>query len=347
MRINALKLQNFRNHKSKSFTFKNTCIIIGKNTAGKTNILEAINILARGKSFRAENDRDTINESHDFLKIEGEIEDVGDKTKLVAIFANQNARFAKKFLVNNVARRQADFASNFYTVLFTPEDIEIITDSPSLRRKYFDSVLYSSDKKYRVALSSYEKALRQRNRMLYDMKNGKRTYRREDFGFWEEKLIGEGEIITNHREEFVEFINNAKKDIFNFKIFYDKSVISLERIFKYHFQEQGAGMTLVGPQRDDFLFLFPNGKKISEFGSRGEQRLAILQTKILEIEFLKSKTEVNPVLLLDDIFSELDDSNIHKVFEYIKNQQTIITTTHREFVPKEILKQKDLEIIEL
>ncbi len=348
MKLKSLILKNFRNHKSGNFSFDNTTIIVGKNTAGKTNILEAIYILTHGGSFRAEHDRDTINESSDFARIEAAIENNNEKTKLTVIFAEHGNYLSKKFLVNGVARRHLDFASNFSSVLFTPEDIEIITDSPSLRRHYVNTILSQSNKKYRHSHALYEKALRQRNRMLSDMKDAKKEYKRADFEYWENLLIEHGTIITNQREGFVEFVNKSDKNLFDFTLFYDKSVMSLERLFKYHFQEQAAGVTLVGPQRDDFFFFFPKTeKKISEFGSRGQERLTILQMKLLEIDYIKQKTGISPVLLLDDIFSELDSENIDKIYGFIKDQQTIITTTHREFVPKKILNKEEVEIIEL
>ncbi len=348
MKLKSLILKNFRNHKSGNFSFDNTTIIVGRNTAGKTNILEAVYILTHGGSFRAEHDRDTINESSDFARIEAVVENNNEKTKLTVIFVERGNYLSKKFLVNGVARRHLDFAINFSSVLFTPEDIEIITDSPSMRRHYINTILSQSSKKYRHSHALYEKALRQRNRMLSDMKDAKKEYKRSDFEYWENLLIEHGTIITDFRSEFVEFVNESNKNLFTFTLFYDKSIMSLERLFKYHFQEQAAGVTLVGPQRDDFFFFFPNTeKKISEFGSRGQERLTILQMKLLEIDYIKQKTGISPVLLLDDIFSELDSENIDKIYGFIKDQQTIITTTHREFVPKKILKQKGLEIIEI
>ena len=348
MILKKLKLTNFRNHKSAQFALSNTTVIIGKNTAGKTNILEAINILSRGKSFRAEHDKDTIKENSDFARIESAVIDENQTTDLKVIFSLQKGYLSKKFLVNNVARRQADFVSNFTSALFTPHDIELITDSPSVRRRYIDSILYQSSKNYRTALSTYERALKHRNRMLYDAREGIKQYKTSDFDYFNNILVEQGNILTSKREEFVNFVNQAKKEIFDFTLFYDKSVISIERLYKYHFEEQAAGVTLVGPQRDDFAFYFPGTEKpIKEFGSRGEERLTIFQLKVLEVDYLRRATNKVPVLLLDDIFSELDDANIHKVFDLLPDQQTIITTTHHEFVPKKLLNKPDVEIIEL
>ncbi len=348
MIVSSLTLQNLRNHKKRFFHFKDITIIVGKNTAGKTNILEALYILSHGSSFRASYDADVILEGENFAKIEADVASSDEKAKLTVLFAKRGTYLSKKYHVNGVARTLRTFSDYIYTALFTPQDIEIITDTPSLRRKYIDSILAKSHKEYRTALSKYEKALRQRNRMLHDAKTGKKEYKRSDYVYWEELLIENGTVIHNFREEFVKFVNAFVKEVFSFEMIYDHSIISTERLYKYHFEETAAGVTLVGPQRDDFKFMFSHTKhEVKEFGSRGEQRLTILQMKLIEIEYLKRATGETPILLLDDIFSELDSENIDMIYSFIKEQQTIITTTHKEFVPKKILKQENLEIIEL
>lgn len=347
MILKELFLQQFRSHIKSHFKFDTTTIIIGKNTAGKTNILEAINLLSTGKSFRVEKEVDLITSGYDFGRVEGIIFDERGKIDLTAILAKK-VLFSKKFLVNNVAKRQVDFASHFYSVIFTPQDIEIISSSPSLRRKFIDSVLYKSDRGYRLASTLYEKALRQRNRMLSDIRDGNKNYKRSNFDYWNSILFENGSLLTNTRERFVEYVNMQKKDIFDFQLEYDKSLISEERLEKYYGAERASGMTLVGPQRDDFLFYYSHKKDlIKEFGSRGEQRLALLQMKLFEIQYMKKALGFSPILLLDDIFSELDSSNIDKVLHLLPRQQTIITTTHKEFVPGEILMGEGLKIIEL
>ena len=356
MVVKNLSLQGFRNHHKRTFDFGKTTIIIGHNTAGKTNILEALYILSHGTSFRASHDADVIEEKRDFTKLIGRIESVDDTTELTVSFARTATTFlSKKYQVNGVARTLKTFSDYFYTVLFTPQDIEIITASPSVRRRYIDSILTKAHKEYRAASNKYEKALRQRNRMLHDMKTGKKEYKSTDFEFWENLLIENGGIIHNFRNAFVEYVNAYVKEVFKFALFYDHSAITTERLFKYHFEERASGVTLIGPQRDDFQFLFEEGKKglpagkkeIREFGSRGEQRLTILQMKLIEISYLKQATSELPVLLLDDIFSELDEENIDKIYHFLEAQQTIITTTHQEFVPHEIMSQEDLKIIQL
>ena len=348
MSLLSLKLKHFRNHKNSSFDFPLTTVIIGKNTVGKTSILEAIQFLSHGKSFKAERDIDAITEDSDYANIEAKVKEEDGNTNLKVILANQQGKFSKKFLVNNVARRQIDFTSHFLSVLFTPEDLEIVTDSPSLRRNYVNLILSQADRKYRAALSIYEKALRQRNRMLWLLREGKKYFSQGDFEYWDNILILNGGTITASREEFIDYVNKQEKDVFSFDLFYDKSTITRERLDKYHDAERATATTLVGPNRDDIFFRFPNtAKPISEFGSRGEQRLTIFQMKILETFYIKEKTEQVPTLLLDDIFSELDENNIHRVLDLLPHQQTILTTTHKEFVPKKILDKEEVEIIEL
>ena len=169
-------------------------------------------------------------------------------------------------------------------------------------------------------------------------------------------MIVQGQKITKIREEFIKYLNDSKKNILDFEIFYDKSLISKERLLQYKDVEIGAGVTLVGPHRDDLSIRINSDKDIRYFGSRGQQRLAILQLKLLELIFIEQETGERPVLLLDDIFSELDEDHINLVLNMTRlpspgtggqvgKQQTIITTTHKEFVGNKLLK--GMSVIEL
>ena len=203
-----------------------------------------------------------------------------------------------------------------------------------------------TDREYRIAHTGYTKALRQRNALL---EQARETGRRNErlFEYWDDLLIGYGETITRKRDEFSNFINSTAKELIQFSFFYDKSTISKARLLQYRDAESGAGVTLVGPQRDEFEVLLKNGKEehnVKLFGSRGQQRLVILQLKLLQLAYV-ARTGEKPLLLLDDIFSELDTGHIQHVMDVINNQQTIITTTHKEFVDKKHLK--DMSVIEL
>ncbi len=349
MFLKNLKLTNFRNYNKIEIKFNpKTTIIIGPNTFGKTNLLESIYLLSTGKSFRAEKDIQMISFGENIARVTGE---VGD-TKLEVVLSNgltKNNGFLKKLLVNGIPKRRVDFAANLTTVLFSPEDLDIIVDSPSLRRRFLDNVLEQVDKEYRLSLISFTKALRQRNALLekaretHSMCSGQAGRRNEkQFEYWDNILIENGNKITEKRQNFIEFVNKEEREIFDFVMYYDKSIISKERLLQYKEAELASGITLVGPHRDDFsLSMFDDEKRtthdIKLFGSRGQQRLAILQLKLLELLYIEKNLGYRPVLLLDDIFSELDEEHINLVLEIIDKQQTIITTTHKEFIPKNIL----------
>jgi len=352
--LKSLSLQNFRNYLQDEFKFNgDTTVIVGPNTSGKTNLIEAIFLLATGKSFRTDKDIQMINFNQDLARVKANVEGVSLEVMITnGQLGGKNSQF-KKFLVNGVAKRRIDFVENFPAVLFSPEDLEIIVDSPSLRRKFLDNVLEQVDREYRLALVSYTKGLRQRNALL---ENARETGVRNEkqFEYWDNIVIEFGEKITKKRGEFIEFVNNESKDIFDFATFYDKSVISKPRLLQYKDAETASGVTLVGPHRDDFSVSMFNPSTssgqatthdIKFYGSRGQQRLTILQLKMLELLFVEKKIGKKPILLLDDIFSELDENHIELILEMINLQQTIITTTHKEFIPVNALKR--MQVLQL
>ena len=185
------------------------------------------------------------------------------------------------------------------------------------------------------------KALRQRNALL-ELARETGIRNEKQMEYWDNLVIENGNIITQKREEFINFLNSSAKDIFDFVVEYDKSTISEESLLQYQEEEVAAGVTLVGPHRDDFKIFMTNGTKtlhdVKFYGSRGQQRLAILQLKMLELMFIEKMLGQRPLLLLDDIFSELDEGHIKLILSEIGKQQTIITTTHEEFIPKKLLK---------
>lgn len=348
MFLSHLSLQNFRNYEKASFSFDKTTFVVGRNTCGKTNLIEGIYFLAFGRSFRAEKDREAIFFGENLARVSGLI----DSTKLEVLITDgtvgTNSPKFKKYLVNGVSKRQVDFVGNLPSVLFMPSDLDIIVDSPSTRRNFLDDVL-ELDRDYRLAIAQYSKGLRQRNALLESVKEA--GFRNDKaFEYWDDILIKNGEIITKKRAEFIEFVNSAQKEIFDFVLFYDKSAISKERLLQYRKEEARAGITLVGPHRDDFsVSLFNNIRDTTHdvklFGSRGQQRLTVLQLKVIQLNFIEKKLLERPILLLDDIFSELDKEHIDIVLELLGKQQTIITTTHKEFVDKTLLRKAS--VIEL
>ncbi len=346
--LKGVSLQNFRSYKSSTFKFDKSLIIIGPNTAGKSNLIESIFLLSTGKSFRADKDAQMVKLGNEMGRIKGKIDDI-DLEVVVTVGEVAGVRTQyKRYFVNGVAKRRADFVGNLPSVLFSPKDLEIVIGSPGIRRDFLDNVLEQTDRDYRIALLGYSKAIKQRNALLDLVKDG--LPRKEaEFEYWDSLVIRNGSVLTRKREEFVSYLNESKKDILDFKIEYDKSIISLERLEQYRDAESATGVTLVGPHRDDFKILFDYGVgqllDLKSYGSRGQQRLGVLQLKLLELKYIKEKMEIEPLLLLDDVFSELDEGHINLILEIRDDQQTIITTTHEEFIPARI--KGKMEIIEL
>lgn len=323
--IKKIKLTNFRNFKKKIIEFtEKTTVIVGENGVGKTNILESLFLLSTAKSFKARLEEEMINYDEDFTIVEGDAAD----TKLVATLTKNSVR--KKLTVNGVPRRMVDFAGNFKTVLFGPWDMDLVTQSPSIRRKFLDTVLCQVDREYRRAISSYEKGLRQRNRILFKIRE--EGISRSQLVFWDKLLIKNGDYISESRQNFIDFVNSRPSiNEQKFEIEYDKSAISESRLEQYKDAEVSSATTLVGPHRDDFIFKM-NSRNMSSFSSRGEQRMAILWLKLSELSFVEEKTHEKPTLLLDDIFSELDHEHRDVVAKISNNQQTIITTADPHFI---------------
>lgn len=338
--LSKIQLLNFRNFSEKLITFsENITVIVGHNAVGKTNILESIFLLSTGKSFKAKIEEEMVLYNQELARVKGKI---GENKLEVVITAGPLRQVTrKKLLVNGVPKRLLDFAANFHVVLFAPQDMDLVTESPSLRRRFLDTLLSQSDYEYRRNLLSYEKGLRQRNKLLQRIRE--EGVPRTELYFWDNLLVKNGNYIERKREDFIDFVNTQKS--FNGKVYeivYDKSAISPERLDQYKNEEVMAGTTLVGPHRDDFIFK-EDGRELSSYGSRGEQRMAVLWVKLSELKYLEDKLKERPTLLLDDIFSELDHDHREIVVEISKRQQTIITTADPHFVDE----FSGIEIIEL
>lgn len=335
MGISGISLQNFRNFKQETFKFSDDItVVVGANASGKTNILEAINLLSTGKSFRARVEGEMISHNSELSRVSGKASDEKLEIVLTRGFltsGNMTEKTARKrLLVNGVGKRLVDFSGIFKTVLFRPQDMDLVTESPSLRRHFMDDVLFQVSLEYRRAVLSYEKGLRRRNRILFRIRE--EGLSRSNLFFWDKLLIKNGQYITQKRGELVDFINETENlNDGKYEINYDKSIISEKRLVQYEREEVASATTLVGPHRDDIVFL-KNGKNLSSFGSRGEQRIAILWVKIAELLFIKHYSGEKPSLLLDDIFSELDHEHRVLVNKIAQNQQTIITTADPHYI---------------
>jgi len=350
--LKFLSLQNFRSYKKSSFEFKNSVIIIGPNTAGKSNLIESIFLISAGKSFRADKDAQMVRLGNEMGRVRAKTsQEELEVVVTVGEVAGVRAQY-KRFFVNGVAKRRADFVGNLPAVLFSPQDLELIGGSPGKRREFLDNVLEQTDRDYRIAHLGFTKALKQRNALLELIKETRsagsgQAGRNADkqLEYWDSLVIRNGSVVTQKREKFINALNEAEKSVFDFRIEYDKSEISKDRLEKYYDAERSSGVTLVGPQRDDVFIYFEKDKALKSFGSRGQQRLGVLQLKLIELNYIKEKLEEAPILLLDDIFSELDEEHINLILSIIGDQQTILTTTHEEFIPAKI--KGKMELIEL
>ena len=315
MLLDKIVLQNFRSYGKAGFEFEKVTTVVGENGAGKSNLIEAIYLLATGKSFRAEVDYEMVRYEQSNARVKGLVEGE-DLEVLLTDGSMQGAR--KRYFVNGVAKRQIDFVGRLRAVLFGPADMELVTGSPSGRRRYLDMVISQMDREYRRSLISYEKGLRQRNKLLDLIRDGMAS--RSQLFFWDKLLIKNGQYLTDKRGDFL--IKTGFE--------YDKSEISEARIKQYEMEEVAAGSTLVGPHRDDFVLMF-KGRDVSKYGSRGEQRMSVWWLKQCEIKYLGG----DPVLLLDDIFSELDHKHREEVVEYVKKYlgQVILTSADEHLVP--------------
>ena len=344
--IKSLKLTNFRNFTQEEFEFgEGITIINAPNARGKTNILESIFMLSTGKSFKARREQEVISYNESITSITGI---TGNEKLEIKVTTGENDWPKKKYLLNGVSKRLIDFTGNLKTVTFLPEDLDLVTSTPTLRRRFLDTVLSQVDREYRRAIGSYEKGIRQRNRLLFRMRE--ENLSRSHLLFWNQLLIKNGNYITSARQNLMEYINSLGKC--NLK--YDSSIISEGRLEQYKNEEVASAMTLIGPHRDDFIFQKLNAKKINDkleqlslasYGSRGEQRMAVLWLKLAELAFVENQTGELPTLLLDDIFSELDHSNRKIVLDSITNHQVIITSADEHNLPK--IKSEELKIINL
>jgi len=351
--INKLKLTNFRNFRDKSLTFSNkTIVIVGDNASGKTNIIEALSLLSSGKSFRARVEEEMVYHEEEIARISGVVGPSSGDNDLTALDAvltrgeitvgyspvKKEKVARKKLSVNGISKRLIDFSGIYKVVLFGPWDMDLVGGTPTLRRNFLDTVLCQVDREYRRASLSYDKGLRQRNRLLFRIRE--EGILRSQLLFWNQLLIKNGDYITETRNEFINFINETgplNDQVFELE--YDKSIISQARLEQYKDEEVASATTLVGPHRDDFIFSvksqkskFKTKRDLAKYGSRGEQRMGVLWLKMAELAFVKEKSNEVPTLLLDDIFSELDHEHRSVVLDAANKQQTIITTADPHFI---------------
>ena len=339
--LKSVALSNFRNYKEKEFDLtEGVNVVFGENAKGKTNLLEAVYLLSTGDSFRARLTDEMVGFEAEYGKVHGELDHKKEIITLEVI-VNRGVVMGKtvnkrKYLVDGVSKKKEGLVGFLPTVLFRPEDVEIVGGSPDGRRRLVDRLLLQVDAIYKNSLMTYEHALKRRNKILDGIRDGAMT--RYALAFWDGLLIKHGGIIQEKRRELVAFMNDlfGRSEMFNkVKLELNSSSISEARLEQYKEAEVAVGYTLVGPHKDDLLIKEGN-RDLATYGSRGEKRMAMLAFKMGEIYFLEKHGENKSLLLLDDIFSELDEVHKLEVLRVTKGRQVIVTTAD----------EKDVEMFE-
>ena len=337
MIIKSLELADYRNYEDLVIHFdRGTNILIGDNAQGKTNILEAIYVAATTKSHKGSKDSEMIR----FDREEGHIRTILEKDGVsVRIDMHLRKNKSKGIAVDgNKLKKAADLLGLCNVVLFSPEDLSIIKDGPSERRRFVDMELCQLDSFYLYNLNNYNKIVNQRNKLLKDMIMNSSL--QETLSIWDMQLVSFGSKMIERRILFVEQLNEIIYEIHKrltggreeIKIVYEPNV-SIEdfesRLKGSQMRDIKAKITSVGPHRDDFCFMV-DGIDIRRYGSQGQQRTAALSLKLAEIELVKKITGDTPILLLDDVLSELDCKRQNQLLGSIGEIQTIITCTGME-----------------
>ena len=364
MRIKQLVLNNFRNYQELSLTFGNgLTIITGENAQGKTNLLEAIFLLSLAKSHRTNHDQELILWEEDLASLEALIETKHYEFPLELIL-NKKGKIAK---LNHIEQNKlSQFIGKFNVILFAPEDLQLIKGSPSQRRKFIDSELGQSHPVYLQELLNYQRILKQRN--IYLKKNGRsQQFDAMYFDILTEQLVEKASLLVQYRLTFIEALEKIAQPIHEalsnqreqLTITYESSSSKLDysdrdtissqllELFKQALtREKEQGITVYGPHRDDISF-YLNGKKAQFFGSQGQQRTIVLSIKLAELELFNNITGEYPVLLLDDVLSELDDQRQMILMSHIENKvQTFLTTASIEGIKLHELKNADILYVE-
>ena len=337
MIIKSIELADYRNYESLSLQFdQGTNILYGDNAQGKTNILEAIYVSATTKSHRGSKDREIINFEKEESHIRTYLEKDGVETRVdMHLRKNKSKGIA---IDGQKIKKAADLLGLCNVVFFSPEDLGIIKNGPAQRRHFVDMELCQLDGFYLYQLNHYNKIIDQRNRLLKDMYMNPEL--RETLGIWDMQLISFGSRIIERRLHFAEQLNEIIYGIHKrltggkeeLAVIYEPDVRADEfekRLKENQERDIRAKMTSVGPHRDDFSFI-AGGVDIRKYGSQGQQRTAALSLKLAEIELVKKVTKENPILLLDDVLSELDSNRQNYLLSTIGDIQTIITCTGLE-----------------
>ncbi len=379
MRITRLSLTNFRNYRHVELTLPpHVLVVFGENAQGKTNLLEAVHVLATTRSHRASNDRDMVNcdaagEELPYARLCAEVHKAkGDMKVEIVMQVDGSGRgvpqkrvagttsvagVRKRIRVNDVPRRALDFVGQVNVVIFSAQDMDLVAGTPGLCRRYLDLVASQTDSRYLRCLQRYNRVLLQRNHLLRLMKEG-RQGRAEQLEFWDRELVDNGSYIVLQRRRLVSELNELAEEshqglsggserlevVYLPNIGGEQSAAEIGGRFEQTLnrsrqKEIYQGVTLVGPHRDNLQFLI-NGADMSRYGSRGQQQTVVLSLKLAEAGYMRAKADDPPILLLDDVFSDLDRARRQHLLESIASfQQVLITATEPGYFDPSFLER--------
>jgi DNA replication and repair protein RecF len=377
MRLTHLSLHNFRNYVRLDLDLPpGVTVLLGDNAQGKTNLLEAIYYLATSRSPHAGSDRELVHwlaveeEPLPYARLVGRVARGASEMAIEITLtqqANNGARYRKQIRLNGVARRAMDLLGNLNVVFFLPEDIGLVSGPPSGRRRYLDAMLCQIEPPYCRTLSRYNQIVTQRNALLRDLRE--RGGQPAQLAFWDERLVEHGAYLVARRgvalaalDERANAVHRALTDgAEQLHLHYEPSVefegewavdaigpVYGARLQALRQREIAAGMTLIGPHRDDMRF-FVDAVDAGVYGSRGQQRTAALALKLAEVELMHHETSEHPVLLLDDVFSELDAHRRGFLVSTLQrgSSQAIVTTTDLHDLPEPFLQSCQLWRVEM
>src|SRR5687768_13496313 len=357
MVIRELKLRNFRNYTELDFAPESGLnILVGENAQGKSNLLESIYLLTTSKSLRASRDSEMIQRGAEQASVLADVLRLteADVEVEIAILASDK----KAIRINGVRRpRVIELLGRLNSIHFSSLDLGIVSGEPAIRRRYLNLEISQISPKYVFDLASYKKALEQRNRLLKDLRD--RPYADSGLDVWSEQLVRYGAPMYEKRRFFLDGLAPLANEIHreltdgreSLTINYLPSVPltqgTTDSAFRSHLQTSAAeelrrGMTLVGPQRDDVQFLI-DGADARLFGSMGQQRTVVLSLKLAQFRLMEDYVGESPVMLLDDVFSHLDDRRREHLLRWVRGRcQTFITTTNLHAFPPEIVEDAEI-----
>lgn len=341
--IRDLRLQHFRSYADTTYEFGDGVnIIVGPNASGKTNLLEAILVLCKGSSYRA-NDTELILHNKQWARLDGHINQQNRTVKIVA----SGDSVKKEYTIGGTILKRLPMSRSVPAVVFEPNHLQLLTESPELRRNFLDDIIEQTNPEYGEIRRRYKRSLSQRNHLL------KQSFTNDQIFVWNVRLSELGEQIATSRSKFIDQHSAELGRLYN-KLAGKRLKAEMKYVSKINSQTYGStmlkaleqridtdkerGFTTIGPHRDD-LGLLLGGYSIATSASRGETRTMLLALKLLEVRSVEKARDIKPILLLDDVFSELDGTRRRTLTEHMKDHQTFITTTDADIVVQHFLDE--------